>query len=337
MTTIYEIAKKAGVSHTTVSRVFNKPHLVGKTTREKIISVSLENDYRPNLIARSMRTKKSNYIGLILPNIDNPFFSEVVRGAYDCAQKNNYSIILINSDNNFEIEMSSIQMFIDRGIDGVMLSGGCGGKKEEEFISKIQKIKTPVVFIDRYLHNIDSSYVINDNFKSGFEAASYLISLGHKNIGVIAIHQDVKIFKDRLDGYRKALEINGIAYDSEIIIEAEKSIEEGYLATEKLLKKRKKITAIFSICDFSAFGAYKYCRKNNINIPNQISIISIDNIFTSDLLTPPLTTVAQKKHEMGFTATKILIDSLKKNKIPKKKVILEPELIIRESCKKLTI
>lgn len=335
MTTIYEIAKKAGVSHTTVSRVFNKPHLVGEKTREKVFSICLQNDYRPSLIARSMRTKKSNYIGLVLPNIINPFFPEIVKGVYDYAQKHDYHVILVNTENVLETEIASIQMFVDRGIDGVLLSGECGGKKEEEFISKIQNSKIPIVFVDRYLSNIDCSYVINDNFKSGFDATNYLISIGHKNIGVISIQQDVKIFKDRLDGYRKALEINKIFYDDKIVVEAGKSIQEGYNATKKLLKASKKITAIFSICDYSAFGAYKYCRDNNINIPNEISIISIDNIFTSDLISPPLTTVAQKKYEMGYTAAKILINSLKKDNKPTKQIILEPELIIRESCKQI--
>ncbi|HAJ94866.1 MAG TPA: LacI family transcriptional regulator [Actinobacteria bacterium] len=336
MTNIYEIAEKADVSHMTVSRVFNNPDLVNKKTREKIIKIADGLGYRPSQIARSMRTKRTNYIGLILPDIINPFFPEIVRGVDDCARKNKYNVILVNTDNDYEVETASLNMFVSRSIDGLIFSGIAGGKKDRVFVNEIIEKKIPVVLIDRYIPDLGSSYVITNNFKAAYDATNYLIGLDHKSIGVVSSPQKIKIFKDRLKGYKQALEENEIKYREELIVEGEESIESGFLTTQRLLENTNHITAIFAMCDFMAFGAYRYCKQNNIRIPEDISIISIDDIFTSSLITPPLTTMAQQKYEMGFNAAKILIDGISENKIPETKTVLDALLIKRDSCKKIT-
>jgi len=335
MTNIYEIAKKANVSHMTVSRTFNSPELVNKKTREKIIKIADEVGYRPSLIARSMRTKKTRYIGLILPDIINPFFPEIVRGVDDYSRKNNYNVIIVNTDNNYEVQTSSLYMFIDRGVDGIILSGIAGGKKDRKFINKIIKRNIPAVLIDRFIPDLKSSYIITNNFKAAYDATNYLIKLGHKKIGVISSPQKIKIFQDRLKGYRQALKENNIEYREDFIAEGKESIESGYRSIKKLLTKVDNLTAIFTMCDFMAFGVYKYCKEKNIKIPGDISVISIDDIYTSALITPPLTTMAQQKYEIGFNAAKVLIGSIVKDKLPKKQMILEAKLIERGSCKKI--
>jgi len=335
MTNIYEIAKKVGVSHMTVSRAFNKPELVGRKTKEKIFKIANELNYRPSMVAISMRTKKTYYIGLILPDIINPFFPEIVRGVDDFARKSNYNVILVNTDNDYNIQNSSLNMFSNRRIDGIILSGIAGGKKDNIFINEIISRNIPVVLIDRYIPELNSSYVITNNQKAAYDATSYLINLGHTKIGVISSPQKIKIFQDRLKGYKSALMNSNIKFNEDLIIEGEESIKSGYITTKALFNRSNKFTALFSMCDFMAFGAYQYCRKNNVSIPDDISIISIDDIYASALLTPPLTTMAQKKYDMGYIAAKILIDCIRKNKIPKKQVILEAQLIERLSCKKI--
>lgn len=335
MPNIYDIAKKAGVSHMTVSRVFNKPELVGKKTREKITKIANDLNYRPSAIARSMRTKKTNYIGLILPDIINPFFPEIVRGVDDYARKNGFNIILVNTDNDYNIQNASLEIFVNRGVDGLILSGVAGGKKDTIFINEILSKNIPVVLIDRYIPELNSSYVITDNFKAAYNATQYLINFGHKKIGIISSPQKIKIFQDRLNGYESALSASNIPFNKELVVECEENIIDGYVSTKELFKRDNEFTAIFAMCDFIAYGAYRYCIENNINIPEDVSIISIDDINTSALLHPPLTTMAQKKYEMGFQAAKILVDSIKKGKIPKKQVVLESELIERQSCKKI--
>ncbi|MBN2072613.1 MAG: LacI family DNA-binding transcriptional regulator [Actinobacteria bacterium] len=335
MTNIYEIAKKAEVSHMTVSRVFNNPDLVGKKTREKIISIANELGYRPSQIARSMRTKKTNYIGLVLPDILNPFFPEVVRGVDDYARRNKYNVILVNTDNDYEVQTSSMEVFINRGIDGVILGGIAGGKKDTELLNKMIKKDIPVVLIDRFIPSVNSSYVITDNVKAAYEATQYLVRLGHRKIGIVSSPQKIKIFHDRLLGYKKALEDNDIEFREEYVCEGEEVVESGYETFKKLLEKINGFTAIFSMSDFMSFGIYKYCKEKTISIPDDISIISMDDIFTSAHLNPPLTTMAQQKYEMGYNAAKILIDSIRKNKLPDKQLVLEAKLIERESCRKI--
>lgn len=208
-------------------------------------------------------------------------------------------------------------------------------KKDREFINKITKRNIPTVLIDRYIHGLKSSFVITDNFKAAYDATNYLIKLGHKKIGVISSPQKIKIFQDRLKGHKQALQENSIEYIEDFVTEGEESIESGYRTTKKLLSKLNNFTAIFAMCDFMAFGVYKYCKEKNIKIPDDISVISIDDIYTSALITPPLTTIAQQKYEIGFNAAKILIESIKKDKLPKKQMILEAKLIERDSCKKM--
>jgi len=336
MVTIYDIAKRANVSHMTVSRVLNSPHLVSEKTREKILKTAKEMGYKPNLIARSMRTKKTNYIGLILPDIINPFFPEIVRGASDSASKLGYNIILVNTDNDYAKEQASLEMLFNRGVDGVIHCGIAGGKKDKAFIEEINENKLPCILIDRYIPDLDTPYVISNNFELAYEATEYLIKLGHKNIGVISSPLKIKIHKDRLMGYKQALEDNNLVFDESLVVEGEENIESGAeLAKQLLADPKKKISAIFTMCDFLAFGVYKYCKANKIPIPDGLSIISIDDIYASSLLEPPLTTMAQKKYEMGFNAAKILIDAINNKKMPQKKMILKAKLVKRESCKKI--
>ena len=335
MVNIYEIAKKAGVSHMTVSRAFNNPELVNEKTRNKIMKIANESGYRPSQVARSMRTKKTNYIGLILPDIINPFFPEIVRGVDDYARKDKYNVILANTDNDYEVQASLVEMFLSRGIDGIILSGIAGGKKDTELLNNIIKKGIPTVLIDRYIPDVNSSYVITDNFRAAYDATNYLVGLGHERIGVISSPQKIKIFQDRLRGYKAALNDNDIVFRDEYIFEGDESISSGYKTAKNLFTKYDDFTAIFAMCDFMAFGIYKYCRENNIIIPDDLSVISIDNIYTSAFLTPPLTTMSQKKYEMGYSAAKILIESIKKNKIPDTQLVLKAKLIERQSCKKV--
>ena len=170
---------------------------------------------------------------------------------------------------------------------------------------------------------------------AAYDATNYLIKLGHKKIGIISSPQKIKIFQNRLKGYKQSLVDNNIEYRKDFVVEGEESIESGYRTIKELLTKVDDFTAIFAMCDFMAFGVYRYCQEKNIKIPDDISVISIDDIYTSALITPPLTTMAQQKYEIGFNSAKILIESITKDKLPKKQLILEAKLIERGSCKKI--
>lgn len=332
---IFEVAQRAGVSIMTVSRSFNKPEQVNEKTREKILKIADELKYRPSIVARSMRTKKTYYLALILPDIMNSFFPGIVRGVDDYAKQKKYNIILINTDNDYKIQYSLIDTFIDKNVDGIIMGGIAGGKKDTEFINRLIEEKIPIVLVDRYIPGIDLSYAITDNYKAGYEATEYLIKYGHRNIATVCSSLKTKIFQDRLRGYREALADNNIVFDETLIIEGEEILESGYYSMKELLSTGKKITAIFAMCDFIAFGVYKYCKEKDINIPDEISVISIDDVFTSSIITPPLTTMAQQKYEMGYNAARILINNIDQPDLPVEQLILEPKLIERESCKRI--
>ena len=334
-TNIYDVANKANVSHMTVSRVFNNPKLVNKKTKEKIIKISNDLNYKPNLIAKSMRTNKTNTIGLVLPNIINPFFPEIVKGVDDYCKKHHYGVIIVNTEDVYKNQVIALEMLFERKIDG-MLNITSGRNDDKKMINDIiMNRKIPMVLIDRYISDINCSYVSTNNFKAAYDATNYLIKLGHKKIGVISPPHKIHIFYNRLLGYKQALKINNLPYNKNYIKEYKESIENGYTATGKILTGNNDTTAILAMCDFMAFGVYKYCKENKVNIPHDLSIISIDDIFASALINPPLTTMAQQKYKMGYSAAKILISSIKKNKFPEKQITLDAALIERDSCKKI--
>lgn len=334
-TNIYDVANKANVSHMTVSRVFNNPKLVNKKTKEKIIKISNNLNYKPNLIAKSMRTNKTNTIGLVLPNIINPFFPEIVKGVDDYCKKHHYGVIIVNTEDVYKNQVIAIEMLFERKIDG-MLNITSGRNDDKKMINDIiMNGKIPMVLIDRYIPDVNCSYVSTNNFKAAYDAANYLIKLGHKKIGVISPPHKIHIFHNRLLGYKQALKINNLPYNKNCIKEYKESIENGYTATGKILTNNNDTTAILAMCDFMAFGVYKYCKENKVNIPHDLSIISIDDIFASALINPPLTTMAQQKYKMGHSAAEILISSIKKDEFPEKKITLDAALIERDSCKNI--
>lgn len=319
----------------TVSRVFNHPQLVKKNLRDKVLQISKELNYKPNLIARSMRTNKTNTIGLILPNIINPFFPEIVKGIDDYCKKNHYGVIIVNKEADYKDKSIPFKILLERKIDGMLIIP-FGTEEDKKNINDIIVTKRiPVVLIDRYMPNTDCAYVISNNFKAAYDATNYLIKMGHKRIAVISQSSTISIFFDRLEGYKHALKDHNIEFNNNSIREYEETIENGYIATKEILTCNKDITAILTMCDFMAFGVYKYCQGGEIDIPDDISIISIDDIFASALLSPPLTTMAQQKYKMGYTAAKILINGIKNNTIPDKHITLDAILTERDSCKNI--
>src|SRR5450830_1241353 len=177
---IYFIAKKAKVSPATISRFFNRSELVSEKTRKKILEICDKYDYKPSVVASSMRTKKTKYIGLVVPNLTNPFFFELLRGAEDFASEKDYYLVVFNSKNNYEKELIFLDAIFKRRIDGIIISGIAGGKKDNFFTKEILKKKLPCVLVDRYIEGLDIPSVVTNNFKGGMLAAEYLIKINNK-------------------------------------------------------------------------------------------------------------------------------------------------------------
>lgn len=330
--TIKDIARLANVSTTTVSRVINnKDEGVGSETRKKIQDIIKELNYKPSSLARGLVTKRTKSIGLVLPDITNPFFPDLARGVEDYSVNKGYNAFLCNSDNNAEKEKRYINALMEKHVDGLIITST--HNLEEEHILELMENKIPIVILDRRFKSKDLHGVYTDNFSGAYEAVKYLIQNGHKSIGCITGPLDTSISRERLEGYKKALTDNGIEYDDRLIVQSDFKIDGGMNASQELLKN-KEITAVFACNDLMAYGVYKTAKKLKLSVPDDISIIGFDDISLSQIVTPTLTTVSQPIYEMGYEAAKMLISLIEDKKLKRKIKKLSTNLVVRESTAK---
>jgi len=328
--TIKDIAKLANVSITTVSRVINnKTEGVSEETRERILQLVKEHEYQPNAIARGLVTKKTKTLGLIIPDITNPFFPDIARGVEDSAHIYGYNVFLCNTDDNLDKESEYINALKEKYVDGIIFTSSSIPKQEH--IKELIKSGIPIVIMDRRIESDDIYGVFLDNYEGGYIATKHLIDLGHKKIGCITGPLYSKSARERLEGYKGCLNENGLEYDESIVFEGDYKINSGITGSEKLLNLNKKISAIFVCNDLMAYGSYKTIRSRGYKIPDDISIIGFDDIYLSQILEPQLTTIRQPAYDMGLTAARMLIKLIEGEKLNRKIINFKPKLIIRQS------
>ncbi|HHV61197.1 MAG TPA: LacI family transcriptional regulator [Firmicutes bacterium] len=330
MPVIKEVAELAKVSPSTVSRVLNGTGQVRQETREAVLRAVEQLNYRPNPLAQSLRNKKTRLVAVLLPDITNPFFPEIVRGLEDTAKGYGYNIILGNTDENREKELEYIKALSNRWVDGMIFSSVSGGREVEKRIVELARV-LPVVLIDRKLEALSLSSVIVDNFRGAYDATRHLISLGHRRIGFIGGPPGIPIFNDRLNGYLRALEEAGIERDNDIIQGGDLKIKGGCLATMRLLELPHPPTAIFAANDLMAIGAIRIIKKRKLHIPGDVAVIGFDDIPLASQITPGLSTVSQPSHEIGAQAMQLLMRSIKSPRARSKHIVLAPKLVVRKS------
>lgn len=330
--TIYDIAKNARVSVTTVSKILNhKDFDISDETRDRVLSVIKELDFTPNGLARSLATMKSHVLGLMIPDISNQYFADLAKGAESMANGLGYNIILCNTDENPKRELEYLHLLKDKGVDGIIVVPATCDK--ESFFNNFCCEK-PFVVIDRVFTDVckDVFQVGFDNVGGGYLAAQYLIKRGHKRIGLITGPKGNSPSDGRIAGYKAALEQAGIKIDFSIIYEGDFKCESGACGAEYLLSRGA--TAIFALNDLMATGVYRTVYYQGLRIPEDVSVIGYDNITISELLDPPLTTVAQPRIKMGQIAASMLVRKIK-NEESGNKVIFEPKIIERKSIRAL--
>lgn len=329
---INDVAKLAEVSKSTVSKVFSNDERISQTTKDKVLEVARRLDYRPSLVPGALKTGKTKAVGLILPNVMNPFFPGIIKGVEDVAVENGYMVVFCNSDERIEKEALYFQMFEDRWVDGIIISGVTGKSREEkEYIRNLHKKGIPAVLIDREIENYFTNIVMIDNEGAALKATKYCLDLGHKRIGFISAPLDIKIFTDRFKGYRKALKENEIEFDRNLVIESDQTTQGGREATKQLLSLNDPPTAIFAVNDLMAIGALREIRERDLKVPEDISVVGFDNIPLASLVNPALTTIAQPIYEIGREAMSLLIKNIEKKDLTKSKIILDTRLVVRES------
>ena len=329
-----DIAKIIGVSPMTVSRTINKEKYVKDVTRKRIYDAIKKFSYEPNYFARSLKIKKNRTrtIGVTLGDIENPFYSRVFKGVMDVCEKNDLTAIVCNTYYDKDLSSKNIQMLIDRGIEGVLITSEVVKAKT---IILLQKKNIPFVLIGDRVDKPDINYVVIDNYKGFKKVLDYLLELGHKKIFYL---RSPNIFSanERLRAYSYFLKDNNISLENNIS-ESLYNIDESSKYVNKNINNIKKFTAIVCGNDIVAIGAMKALKENNIKIPNDISITGFDNIKMTDLLYVPLTTISQPKYLLGKKSMELLVEILKnKGSKKSKKIVLDTEIIIRESCRRLT-
>lgn len=325
--TMKDIAQMAGVSKATVSMVINKKDAsISKETRKRVLDIAKEMRYIPNSIARSLSTKKSGTIGIILPDITNPFFSEMARAIEDEAERLEYNLIICNTDNDIDKEQKYIELLISKLIDGIIfMSGG----KSNESIAILKSNNIPFVLVDRYIEGyIDYYGVFCLNKQGVIDGIKYLYEKGNRKIVFVKGRENLEISKQRLEGYIDAMKNYGI-YNEKYIFEGDFNVNGGKTATEKILSCFNGLDAIFYSNDMMAIGGMKILIRNGYNIPRDISVMGFDNIQISEVIEPELTTISQPIYNMGKKACSILIDVINGEMPTEKQIFFKPELIIR--------
>lgn len=335
MVTLKQIAEELGISITTVSKALKDYPDVSKKTRKLVRETASMLNYKPNSFAVNLRTKESKTIGLIIPEIVHHFFSSVIKGIISQAEKKGYLVITLQSNESYELEKKQIDLLISKRVDGILISLA-NGTADYKHISEVLNQETPIVMFDKIAKVIKCSKVIIDDRKAAYKATQYLIDIGCKRIahfrGPLLPQNSI----DRFLGYKQALTDNNIIYDPNLVyLLNNMSFEEGKFYANKLLKDHNDVDGIFINTDLVAIGAISEFNNQGIKVPEQINVIGFSNWFMASVISPSLTTINQPGFEMGKKAFKLLykeIQDKKKNKpINYKDIVLETDLIVRES------
>lgn len=329
MTTIIEVARRAGVSAMTVSRVVNRSGYASPATRAKVEHAVAELGYVPNAVARHLRSKRSNTIALVVSDITNPFFTTIARGVEDAAALRGYAVMFANTDESEREEIDYLRMLAQRQIDGVLLVPAGNSAEPFRFLHT-QEI--PVVVIDRRVVARKVDEVRCDSEEGAYELVRHLIELGHTRIAVITGRRNISTSTDRVVGYERALREAGLPIVPELVTYDSFSLEGGYRQVKQILEEDRRPTAIFATNNFLAFGALRALREANLRIPDDVSLVTFDDLPAEWHDDPFITVLAQPAYELGRQATELLLGRLHGEKRPKREVIVLPgELIVRRS------
>lgn len=320
---IKDVAKLAGVSISTASNVLNEKGYIGDNTRKKVLAAAKKLNYKPNVLARGLVTGASKTVGVLIPDLSDPYFAEVVKGVDKCARENGYSVILCNTDRDRSKEEFYFNNLKERRVDGIIFAGS--GREDDRYIIDDEDFSKIVVIGN---HNTPFNACIVDDVKALEEVASYLIELGHRRIGLITGPLEFNVTKDRIRGYQNALNKAGIEYNPLLVIEENFKEIAGQRAADSLLdlSDKKRPTAIIAQNDQMAIGAMSAAWRRGISIPQDMAFVGYDDIPMASLTCPPLTTVSLPMHEMGYSAMSIIIEG--KNKLminDKSEIINKPE------------
>ena len=331
--TIYEIAEKAGVSPKTVSRVINQETSVSKATYEKVSRIVKDMNFLPNISAQRLVSDTIKAIGLIVPRLGSPYASELISVILNKCKENDYISVVYPVETDRKESEKIIALYLQRHIDGFIFAPP--GSDDDFLLEYLDKKNIPTILITPNSPYRDFNVVKATDKMGGYQAANYLISLGHKNIGIITCIPSRTFAQERLQGYKEALIAHGIKINEDYILYGDNSFSSGFSASKKLISLKDAPTAIFACNDEMALGAESVIYKMGLKIPDNISLIGFDDIPLISELSVPLTTIKQPVEDIGGIAVSLLIQLIEKKHVEKKVYEIPTELVIRNSCKKI--
>jgi LacI family transcriptional regulator len=330
--TIRDVANRAGVSGATVSHVINSSRTVLPETREKVLAAVAELAYRPHSIARSLRSSKTGTIGVIISDITNPFFADLVRGIEHAlaVRDPQMNYILSNTDEDSRKEARYLDVLLERRVDGLIVAPVGGNERR---LAEIISRGIPMVFVDRKLRQVEADTVLVDNFDGARRIVDHVIHLGRRRIGILVPMLHVNTIEERVAGYRESLAENGLAFDQSLVFESPSTIEAAYAAGCRMLASKARPDAVFCLNNFMTLGMFRAVHAAGLRCPEDIAIVGFDDFPWADSFHPQLTTVAMPSFSMGEEAVRVLLERLTKQRTgPAIKVVLGTEVLFRESC-----
>lgn len=331
--TMKDVALKAKVSTATVSRALMNPDKVSQSTRNKVEQAALEVGYLPQSMGRNVKRNESRTILVIVPDICDPFFSEVIRGIEVTAAEQGYLVLIGDCAHQNQQEKTFLNLIITKQIDGMVL---LSSRLPFDASVEEQRNLPPMVMSNEFAPELELPTVHIDNLTAAFNAMNYLLELGHKRIGCIAGPEDMPLCHYRLQGYVQALRRSGITVDPHFIARGDFTYEAGANALKQLLALPQPPTAVFCHSVVMALGALSYAKRQGLKVPDDLSIIGFDNISLAEFCDPPLTTVAQPRFDIGREAMLLLLDQLQGQNVSSGSRLLDCELIIRGTTRALT-
>ncbi len=330
--TIKDVAVQAGVSKTTVSHVINASRFVEEATRKKVLQAIRELKYRPNAAARSLTTKRTGTVGIVISDSANPFFGELLLSIEEVLRPQNYALIICNTNETLEYEAHYLNLLLNQRVDGIIAAATSQPWIE---LSKAEIQHTPVVFVDRAFDNLDGYYVGVDNRAGAYLGVQHLIQCGYRRIGILTGMERLSTMRERQDGYCLALQDAGISINNEWIIPSQLSVEGGRQAMRALLKLSDRPGAVFINNNLLALGALLEMEELKLDRTKDLGIVVFDDHPWAAVSNPPLTVVKQPTQKIGQIAAEMILALINNQPVPENRVILACELIERQSCRPL--
>jgi LacI family transcriptional regulator len=329
--TLHEVGRIAGVSAMTVSRVVNGRGGVDLETRRRVEEAIQALDYVPNRIARGLISQKTQTIGLIVPDVVNPFFAPVLRGAESAARKAGYRVLLCNSEGDLRLEREYIEDLVAHRVEGLLLAPA--SDRSQSSIMPLLRGSFPLVLIDRTLPDADCDLIVSDNTHGARRLIEHLIAVGHREIAHVTDSEDTSTGRERLRGYMDALEVAGILFQPDLVVRTTVDRIGVYRAAQEILARNPLPTAIFAVNNMTAVGTMQALRERGLSVPKDMGLVCFDDVEHLAILSPILTVIDQPAAIFGSLGAQLLLERVTgKASSRSRRIILQTDLIVRESC-----